>query len=196
MADVVRECNEGVRVARLGAELRPDDSLAVGAVGFALAFLIGEVSTGIEFIDRSISLNPNDSLAWHASGWTRCYNGDHDLAIEHIGQAERLSPLDPQWSQFQLAKCMAHYCAGRYEEATALARTVVRRHPDLVAGHLHFARCEVMAGRLEEGRAAMTEALKLNPGLSLNTNSAFPLMQRPEDQQRIREGLRRAGMPE
>jgi hypothetical protein len=39
-------------------------------------------------------------MCWHGSGWIRCYNGDHDLAIDHIGHAERLSPLDPQASQF------------------------------------------------------------------------------------------------
>jgi adenylate cyclase len=196
MADVVRECNEGVRLARRAAELRPDDSLTVGGIGFALAFLVGQVPAGVELIDRAIALNPNDSLAWHASGWIRCYNGDHDLAIQHIGHAERLSPLDPQWSQFQLARCMAHYCAGRYDESAALAQSVIRRHPELTAAYSHFARSAAMAGRVEEARAAMAEALRLNPKLNLNTNAPFPLMQRVEDRQRIREGLKLAGMPE
>lgn len=42
----------------------------------------------------------------------------------------------------------------------------------------------------------MAEALRLNPKLNLNTNAPFPLMQRVEDRQRIREGLKLAGMPE
>jgi tetratricopeptide (TPR) repeat protein len=196
MTDASVECEEGVRLGRIGADLRPDSSLTVGVAGFALAFLVGEVAAGIDFEDRAIALNTNDAMCWHGSGWIRCYNGDHDLAIDHIGHAERLSPLDPQAAQFHLAKCLAHYCAGRYEIATELARGLMRRHPDLLPAHTHFARSAAMAGRLEEARAAMSKALQLNPNLRVSTISPITIMRRTEDRLHLMDGFRLAGMPE
>lgn len=196
MVEPRRECEEGVRLSRIGAELRPDSSLTVGVAGFSLAYLIGDVAAGIDFEDRAIALNANDAMCWHGSGWVRCYNGDHDLAIEHLGHAERLSPLDPQASQLHLAKSLAHFCAGRYEIAAELARGVTHRSPDLLPAFTHFARSAAMAGRLSEARAAMAHALELNPNLRVSTTSATSIMQRAEDRLRLTEGLRLAGMPE
>ncbi len=195
MADLHRESAEGIRLARFGAELRPDSALTLGSAGFALAFLGGDTAAGIDFTDRALALNPNDALTWHGSGWIRCYNGDHELAIEHIERAERLSPLDPQTSQFQLAKCMAHYCAGRYESAAAIAQSVVKRHPDLVPGLIHLARSSAMAGRSDEARRAMARVLELNPNVSVGNLVGISVMRRREDAERLREGDRLAGMP-
>jgi adenylate cyclase len=195
MADVDRESAEGVRLARRALELRPDSAMALGTAGFIVAFLAGDTAAGIELIDRSLALNPNDSQGWHGSGWIRCYNGDHDLAIEHIGRAERLSPLDPQAWQFQLARCMAHYCSDRYETALELARSVVQHRPDAVAGYIHFSRCAAMAGRIDEARRAMARALELNPALRATQPSART-MRRDQDAERFRRGERLAGMPE
>jgi adenylate cyclase len=167
MGDMRAECEEGVRLGRRAVELRPDNPLALGAAGFALAYLAGETAAGLDFIDRSLALNRNDALTWHASGWARCYNGDYDVAIEHIERAERLSPVDPQSWQFQLAKCLAHFGAGRYETAVRLARTVIQRHPNQPAGYIHLARSAALAGQLEEARRAMARALELNPALCL-----------------------------
>jgi TolB-like protein/class 3 adenylate cyclase len=196
MGDMRAECEEGVRLGRRAVELRPDNPLALGAAGFALAYLAGETAAGLDFIDRSLALNRNDALTWHGSGWARCYNGDYDVAIEHIERAERLSPVDPQGWQFHLAKCLGHFGAGRYEMAVGLARTVTQRHPNEPAGYIHLARSAALAGQLEEARRAMARALELNPALSLRRDALVPVMRQNEDRDRLIKAYRLAGMPE
>jgi adenylate cyclase len=196
MEDMRAECEEGVRLGRRAIELRPDNPLALGAGGFALAYLGGDTAAGLDFIDRSLALNPNDAQAWHGSGWARSYNGDFDVAIEHIGRAERLSPVDPQGWQFQLAKCLAHFGAGRYETAVRVARTVVQRHPNQPAGYIHLARSAALAGQVEEARRAMARALELNPGLCLRNDPLVQVMRQDEDRGRLIKAYRLAGMPE
>jgi tetratricopeptide (TPR) repeat protein len=196
MGDMRAECEEGVRLGRRAVELRPDNSLALGAAGFALAYLAGETAAGLDFIDRSLALNPNDALTWHGSAWARCYNGDYDVAIEHIGRAERLSPVDPQKWQFNLARGLAHFGAGRYEMAVELARTVIQRHPNEPAGYIHLARSAALAGQLEEARRAMARALELNPALSLRRDSLVPVIRQNEARDRLIKAYRLAGMPE
>ena len=46
-------------------------------------------------INRALTLNPNLTAAWYASGWVTAFLGQTDLAIEHVARAMRLSPLDP-----------------------------------------------------------------------------------------------------
>jgi adenylate cyclase len=196
MGDMRAECEEGVRLGRRAVELRPDHPLALGAAGFALAYLAGETAAGLDFIDRSLALNRNDALTWHGSGWARCYNGDYEVAIEHIERAERLSPVDPQSWQFQLAKCLGHFGAGRYEMAVGLARTVIQRHPNEPAGYIHLARSAALAGQLEEARLAMARALELNPALSLRRDALVPVIRKNEDRDRLIKAYRLAGMPE
>jgi TolB-like protein/Flp pilus assembly protein TadD len=196
MIDVRQESAKAVQLARRAVELEPDNPFALGNLGFALAYMAGETAAGIDFINRSLALNPNDAQAWHGSGWVRCYNGDYDLAIEHIGHAERLSPLDPQTFQFDMAKGLAHFHAGRYEVAAEIARSVIQRHPELAAAYTHLARSAVMAGQIDEGRQAMAQALRLNPNISISALSAISVSRRPEDRQKLLEAYRLAGMPE
>jgi adenylate cyclase len=196
MTDVAHECDEGVRLARRAAELREDDSLAVGVAGFALAYFAGEVEAGVFFVDRAITLNSNDIMAWHGSGWVRCYNGDHDLAIEHLERVERLSPVDPQMDQFWIAKSLAHFCAGRDETSVMLAEKALQRRPDFPPALIRLAAGCAMAGRVDRAKMAMARALRLNPGLRHANYGAGLIMRRSEDRARLREGNLLAGMPE
>lgn len=190
MANVQAECEEGVRLARRAAELRDDDGLMMGVAGFAQAWLAGEVETGLALIQRALALNPNSALVWQGSAWVRCYNGEHDLAVEHIGRAVRLSPLDPQTSQFHLVAAMAHCCAGRFVEAATSAERALQQHPDFVPGLISLARSLALQGRLDDARRHMKRALKLNPNIRRLLN--YPpgsVMRRAADSTLLEEGL-------
>lgn len=196
MADVRGECEEGVRLGRRAVELRDDDAQTIGVAGFIMAWLGGEVEAGLTFIERALALNPNDALVWQGSAWVRCYNGQHDLAVEHIERAARLSPVDPQTTQFQLVAAMAHYCAGRFDEAASCAEQALRRQPDLVPALISLARSCAMVGRLEDARRAMGRALQLNPSIRYAHYEAGSVMRRREDSDLLEKGMFLAGIPE
>src|SRR5262249_36615995 len=54
MTDSVQETAEAARVARLGAELGRDDAWTLAWVGFTLAYVVHEVETGAELVDRAL----------------------------------------------------------------------------------------------------------------------------------------------
>ena len=181
--------------SRRGVELRPDDSLTIGAAGLALAFLMA----------RWPPASSSSTVRWHSIRTirrpvarqrlgSRCYNSDHDLAIDHVGHAERLSPLDPQWSQFQLAKCMAQYLCrpirgGRRARAHGLAappRSRASLHP-FCAQCCHGRICST---RLAPRGASPTAQSKL----SLNANAQLSV-DATARRQAAAEGSRLAGMP-
>lgn len=195
MADVRRECDEGMRLARRSNELREDDPLTLVATGF-VAYLGGEIEAGLTFFKRALVLNPNNALTWHGTGWVRLYNGEHDLAIDSLARAARLSPLDPQTAQFHVAAAWAHCCAGRFEEAASSAERALLRHPDLGIALIAFACSGALAGRLDAAKRSMAHAMQLNPSLRQANFGVGAVMRRPEDRAILRKGMLLAGMPE
>jgi hypothetical protein len=81
------------------------------------------VETGAALVDRALVLNPNLAAAWSASGFLRFSFGDPDLAIDHLARAMRLSPLDPLMFLMHNFAAVAHFLAGRYDEAWRLAES-------------------------------------------------------------------------
>jgi tetratricopeptide (TPR) repeat protein len=107
MTDRVRETAETERLARRAVELGKDDAVALCTGGFELALVVGDLDRGATFIDRALALNPNLATAWFTSGWAKVWRGMHDVAIEHLARAMRLSPLDPRLDSLLTATASA-----------------------------------------------------------------------------------------
>ncbi|SHH58560.1 adenylate/guanylate cyclase domain-containing protein [Bradyrhizobium erythrophlei] len=196
MSDPSAEISEGIRLARKAIELGRDDAFALGAGGFGLAFLAGELDAALALTDRALVLNPNLANGWHASGWIRSYIGDPDTAIEHLAKAMRLSPLDFQMPQFWMATALATRCAGRFEESASWAAKVLQEAPDFVAGLTNYAVSSALADRIEEAQAAMSRALRIDPKIRLSSMPILTVLRRAEDRNNYCQGARLAGMPE
>ena len=196
MLDVERESEEGVRLGRRAIELAKDDAFALGAGGFAIAFMGDDLDAGLAFIDRGLALNPNLALAWQASGWVRSYIGDPDTAIEHLAHAIRLSPIDPQIAQLNLALGVALRCAGRFAESAQWAQKALREMPNLLPAWITLAAAYGLSGQLDDARQAAQRALLIDPGLRMPNFNHNVFFRRQQDREAMRTGLRLAGIPE
>src|SRR5262249_49115400 len=67
MIDRAQEMAEAEQMARTSVALGKDDAVALARGGHALAYVIGDVDGGADFIDQALSLNPNLAAAWYAS---------------------------------------------------------------------------------------------------------------------------------
>jgi hypothetical protein len=121
MADRVHESAEAARLARRAAQFGQDDAIALSRAGFALAFVVDDVDTGADLVDRAVLLNPNLAAAWYFSSRVRMLLDEPDVAIEHAARAMRLSPLDPLTFLMQYSTALAHFHAGRYGDAGSWA---------------------------------------------------------------------------
>jgi tetratricopeptide (TPR) repeat protein len=194
MDDRKQETLEGIRLARLSAELGRDDAYALCAAGFALAFLGFELDAGVALIDQAVLLNSNLAMVWHTSGWVRIYIGEPEIAIAHLARAMRLSPIDPDAAQYAAAMSFALRNAGRYEESISWAEKALHERPNFVPALRSYAASSALAGRIVDAQRAMSVLLKNYP----HRISDFPKgrLRRPEDYAKLTEGLRIAGMPE
>jgi tetratricopeptide (TPR) repeat protein len=119
------------------------------------------------------------------------------VAIEHLARAMRLSPLDPFMFTMQGVTAVAHFFAGRYDEASAWAEKAFREQPNILGTLRISAASHALAGRREEASKAIARARQLDPNLRMsNLNSRIGFFRRPEDFTKYAEALRKAGLPE
>jgi TolB-like protein len=196
MTDRALEIAEAARLGRRAVELGDDDAAALSWGGFALAYFAHELDDGIAYIDRALVLNPNLAAAWYVSAWVRVFFGDPEDAIERLGRAIRLSPLDPLIFRMHAGIAYAHFFAGRYDEASSWAEKAVRAWPTWLTAVRGAAASHALAGRLDEARKHMTRMRELDPALCISNLKDLLPLRRVEDCAKWAEALRTAGLPE
>ncbi|WOH51162.1 adenylate/guanylate cyclase domain-containing protein [Bradyrhizobium sp. sBnM-33] len=190
------ETGEAERVAERAVQCGDDDAVALAASGLAIGFIFSDFERAASLIDRAQVLNPNLAMAWHLSGWIRSFLGQQDLAVKHLERAIRLSPVDPQRSGMMAAIASAHFAAGRFSEASSVARTAMLEQPKNFIACLVAAAASAMDGNMEAARGAMRRVLDLDPGLRLHSIGYRLPHKQPEILAQWEDALRKAGLPE
>ncbi len=142
--------------------------------------------------DTALSLSPNDAPATGARGVVFVYTGEPDKAIAYLERGMRLDPaFQDQYLHFIAA---AHFVAGDYERAADFFRLRIAANSStdlsrglLVAtlGHLD---------QVEEAGRIWRELMEINPEYSAEGHIGRLPFQNPEHREKIREGLRKAGL--
>jgi TolB-like protein len=197
MVDRSQEVAEAARLARRAVEVGRDDAVALSYGGDALAYVVGDLDDGAAFVDRALGLNPNLAAAWGFSSWMKVCFGEPDAAIKHAARAMRLSPVDSSTYEWQSNTALAHFCAGRYDDAASWAEGALREQPNYAYALRVAAAGHALAGRLTEARKAMARLRQAHPELRLSTLAdVMSPLRRPEDRAKWVDGLRKAGLPE
>jgi TolB-like protein len=196
MIDVPQETAEGVRLARRAVELDKGDAVVLARSGHVLGHLAGDTQTGIALVDKALVLNPNLVAAWFLGAFLRLWQGEAELAIEHLTHAMRLSPLDPELYRMQVGMAAAHLFLGRYDEAASWAEKACRELPSFLLPTGILAASQALAGRIAEARRTADHLQQLNPSLRLSNLADWLPSRRPEDLAILADGLRKAGLPE
>ena len=190
---------EGVRLAHLAAETGRNNSEALWMAAQALFLLSGELELALSVIKRAIKLNPNSPNAWWVSGAVNNFLGEYDTALEHAARARRLSPLEPLAFIHWMPTALAHFFAGRYQEAADAADKSLGEHANYPpALRLKVATCGLL-GRIEEGRDWVERLLAVNPDATVAGLRAYyksRLRSNPRGLETYLKGLRLCSLPE
>jgi tetratricopeptide (TPR) repeat protein len=161
-----------------------------------LQFLRGKRDVAIEELKRAVDLNPNCSVAHSSLGTVLGFSGESDESIRNNEIAIRSNPKDPSIFFRYSGIAMAHFVAGRYQEASQWARKSINRKPNWRIGHAVLASSLAQLNLLEEAKEAVNNFLENVPDETINDLRKVLPFKKPDDAQRFEEGLRNAGMPE
>ncbi len=122
--------------------------------------------------------------------------GEYEDANLHADRAARLSPRDPANFWWIFPRAIASFTAGKYEEYKAWSESVTESAPQFAGGWVHLAASNAFLDLPEEARTALAQYLSLIPNGSIRQVASFVPARRPEDKERLLDGLRKAGLPE
>ena len=127
-----------------------------------------------------------------------CWLGEPELAIRHLTQAIRLSPVDPHMHMMQTAIAHAHFFAGRFDESILWAQKALREQRWDGLPILRIAAASLaMSARDSDARKAVSQLLLVDPALRLsNFHETLGPYRHSEYVTRYRDALRKAGLPE
>ncbi len=180
------------RLARTAIRLDPYDANGHILLAWTLATLDKNDEAMVE-TERALELNPSSADVLNMAADTMSFLGKPEDGAAMCDRSFRLNPTPPDW---YYADCVTDfYFVGRYQEAvTAVERGAASTEPDPPMLVLKAA-SEAELGRTRAATATLAALNSLYPDVSfewlLNTGWNFS---RPEDQKRILESSRKAGL--
>ena len=184
----------GLVFAEKALSANPRDEYSHWILGILSAFL-GQHDRGVGALRRSIELNPNFALGHGTLATVLAWAGEADQSREQNQIALRLNPRDPSNFFRYFGLSLAEFVAGRYGEAVNWARMVANQKSDWLLGHVLLIASLAMDAQSEEAVAALTTCQLRYPDARISAVAWLPF-KRPGDLERLKEGLRKAGLPE
>jgi adenylate cyclase len=182
--------------ARRAIAIDPTDASGHAALAGAL-MNSGRHVEGIAEADLAVSLDPNSAAAYGEQASTLAWGGRPRDAIEPVRNAMRLSPFDPSMPSWLHFMARAHYWAGDYEAAIAVARQLRHSAPNFRQAYATLMSAFGQTGQIDEAHAVMAEAWE-RFGEGFHHFMTLPLSVirelRPEDREHLIEGYRKAGL--
>jgi len=186
---------EAFRFARRALEIDPADPFALDALASAHQ-IVGEHEQAAEAARRALAIDANTTAAWGTLINALAFLGRADEAVALFAESERRNPRDPDRSAQLMGLGNAHFAARRFEDAVAVARRQVAVNSSYYGSRVLLAAALAHLDRLEEARAALAEALRLNPALTVARMRRRPVLPDSALADLLISGLRKAGMPE
>jgi adenylate cyclase len=179
--------------------LDPNNYLTHYARAFFLSY--GRPDEAIEEAERALALNPSFLATYIALASANLSAGHAEKAVQDVETALRLSPRDPLVYAFLRTKGLGLFALGRYDEAAEAYRQSLAVNPELRDGYAMLSASLAMMGRDADAREMLQRYLALPAGVARSiaqykTRQPYDSPALRELNDRVDQGLRKAGMPE
>ena len=172
-----------------------DDRDPWGHIALAyLALMERRTEEAIAGFRRAVEMNPNSAAAHSFLSLGLAFAGVDVEAIQHGEAAIRLSPIDPEMARTLGGIGVAHYLAGRFDEAIRVTAESLQLRPGFHGGQRLHCASLAQAGRIDEARGLMAKMRAEQPQLSAKWVRMNVPYQTPELMERFLAGLRKAGL--
>jgi adenylate cyclase len=205
---VPRDQDEGramaLRLAEQALTLDPNDPRVHSTLGY-MYLMWRDFDRAEQHMDLALGMNPNDSLIQMFWAWVQSCVGQPERALPAAEIALRLHPCHPNWYKYFLAH--VQFQRGQYQEAADLLARLTQdtpaRHPRYMAWRTsacaHLGRAEearLCAGTFVEGvRNCWAGDPAAGAKEYVDWFVDVTYLRRRREIERLREGLRLAGLP-
>ncbi len=149
--------------------------------------------------EMAIALDPNYAIAYGLAGSSKKFLGRAEDGFADVEIALRLGPHDlgvPWWQYFT---CNLHALLAHWDQAIEWCEKSIAGQPQVYYPYVMLAAANAWAGHDKEAKDAAAQLQKVHPGFTVQTWAGMRYSDNPTfnaQNQRIIEGLRKAGIPE
>jgi tetratricopeptide (TPR) repeat protein len=186
--DPAKDHRKGIDFGHRALRVARDDPGALANAAFALGWFGEDIGSMIAVIDRALRLNPSHARGWYISGTLRLFAGEPDPAIEHLENAQRLSPR-ARLGTVNLHIGIAHLVSRRFDEALArLLLDIQDVEPENPGPYRFLTACYAHMGRLDDARQVLKRLRAITPLVFEDLS----YIRKPKHRELILSGLRLA----
>jgi TolB-like protein len=186
------------KAADAAVALQPDYAWAHFAKG-EIYYRKRQFRQAITEFETQIALDPNNPWGHAFAGLPKMYLGRAEDGFAGVETALRLSPRDPGVPSWQMLMCVLRDQLAQWEQAIPWCEKSIAGQPEVFFPYVFLAAANAWAGHDKEAKDAAAQLQKVSPGYTVQTWVARHMSDDPTynaRNQRIIEGLRRAGVPE
>ena len=176
--------------ANRAINLSPSDAYVYYPKANYLA-LSGRSNEALGAADAGLSVNPNFVLLYIPRAIAENSLGRFEQAKTDAEQAIRLSPRDPAIGTLHVIVGDAEISLGHFDAAIVAYRKAIDSGFHVFFAYSNLSAAYVHAGRMDDGKAALAEARRLNPRLTIKW-----MKEHTPNLPAVFEGVRKAGLPE
>ena len=145
---------------------------------------------GLRVADQGLAIDPNNASLYNVRGYSKINLSQFDDAKTDILKAIELSPRDPQMGLWRANLADAEMGFGNYDAAIDLIQRAIDAGFRTSYSYRELAAAFALAGKTEDAKTALSEALKFTPKLTIK------MVERTNPVPIVLEGLRKAGLRE
>lgn len=187
---------EGLADAKRAIQCDDKDAAPYFAAG-RIQMMLGNHDESIAAIKTALELNPSFAHANHALGFVLSLAGDLEPAKDAARKAIQLSPRDPALWAFTVCHALTFVLTGENEDALHWAhKTIQIGKPTGYWGPAMLAAANANCGKMDAARAALEDALKEKPDLTLSYVKHTLPTKHEGGLEPYLSGLRKAGLPD
>jgi adenylate cyclase len=167
----------------------------VSWVHFGMSFLLAhrkEFDAAVDAARNAVALQPGNAEIRAGLGYAQIRAGEAEAALETLQDALRLNPYAHGWYRLLIAR--AFDMLGDPEKALHESQGITSDIP--FGAFLNIACLQARLGRLAEAKTALKEALRLNPQFTLSAVERYLNSRDGDYVEIVKDGLRKAGLPE
>ena len=145
---------------------------------------------GLRVADQGLEIDPNSAALYNVRGYSKVNLSKFEDAKSDIHKAIELSPRDPQMGLWLANLADAEMGLGNYDTAIEQIQRAIDAGFRTSFSYRELAAAYALAGKTEEAKTALAEALKFSPNLTIK------MVERTNPVGIVLEGLRKAGLKE
>lgn len=172
-----------------------NDATALIAIGAVHGMTTTDQDKAIAYIERALSIDPNNAWGWTRLGWATTLRGRPDEAMAYFERSLALSPFDPLAFNVHFGMAMALGIKGEHRKGIVLVEKGLRARPSAVWAYRMLAAFHANAGNQGQAQEAMRMVLAHYPHATVAMLKAGMPPSIVEGDPSYFSGLELAGLP-